>query len=140
MANRGGPYTLYQSTTDGVNYVDLGWTSGATGAVPASYPGGTGWNRTSDEIKSVTRTGTGAYTIALSGPWYAAMARFQAWTLQATYANTGACSVYIVEDHSTNTTTPELKILTTNAAGTAVDMATTDQINLTFGLVIKPSY
>jgi len=138
MANAGGLYSFLQRTVDGVNELYLGWTSGATGALPSSYP--SGYNNSTAEIKSVTRTGTGAFTISLGAPWWASMVAFHFHILQASYANTGACSVYVVEDHSTNTTTPEIKILITNAAGTATDPTTNDQVNLTFCTVIKPSY
>lgn len=137
MANAGGLYSFYQDSVDGVTRLRLGWTSGATGALPASFP--SGFNNANSEIKSVTRTGTGAYTIALKDPWWASMCEFTYHILQASYANTGACSVYVVEDHSTNLTTPEIKILITNAAGTATDPTTSDQVNLTFGMVIKAS-
>ena len=138
MANAGGQYTFYQSNVDGVQQLHLGWVSGATGAVPTSFP--SGFINVPLEVKSVTRTGTGAFTILWTGPWYAAMVKFVGSVLQATYANTGACSVYVVEDHSTNTTTPEVKILVTNAAGTAVDPTTSDIVTLTLSPVIKPSY
>jgi len=40
MANAGGQYTFYQSNVDGVQQLHLGWVSGATGAVPTSFPSG----------------------------------------------------------------------------------------------------
>jgi hypothetical protein len=137
MANTGGFYSFIQSSSDGLNLIEIGWTSGATGALPSSYP--SGFIRATPEIKSVTRTGTGAFTFALGSPWYATMFGLGYTIVQATWSATGARWVDVVEDHSTNVTTPEIKILISNAAG-AVDPASGDVVNLTFGLCIKPSY
>jgi hypothetical protein len=141
MANTGGFYSFYQHSHDGVNFAAIGWVSGATGALPASFPGGAGWTRVAQGIfKSITRTGTGAYTLVLIDPWYAPMFGYEEAIVQASYANTGACFVQLIQDFSNNVATPQIKILITNAAGTAVDSTTNDTINLVFALCIKPSY
>lgn len=128
MANRGGPYTLFQSTKSGWNFLTLLWTSAATGAVPTSYP--SGYTRATDELKIPVRTGTGAFTLTLANQWAGKMFGIIPYLLQATYSASGACVMQIVEDNS-NTTTPEVKIIITNAAGAAVDPTTSDVVGVT---------
>jgi hypothetical protein len=105
------------------------WTSGATGALP-SYP--SGFTRATDEITAITRTGTGAMTIALGSPWAGPMfGNPIPYLLQATYSAAGACDIMLIEDHSNNVTTPEIKILFVNAAGAAVDPSNGDIVGFT---------
>lgn len=104
------------------------WTSGNTGAVPATLTFDRG-------IASVTRTGTGAFTIALSSAWDAQL-HFRGGVIQASYSNTGACHVQQVEDKVADTTTPEIKILCTNAAGAATDPTNGDVVS--FKLEVTP--
>lgn len=124
-------YPLEGHGIGGMFHATLQWTSGATGAVP-TYP--SSFKYANNTIfKSVTRTGTGAYTIALMGAMYDVMPEpIKFGCLQASYANTGVCTAALVEDHSNNVTTPEVKILTTNAAGTATDASNGDIISVTF--------
>ena len=129
MANRGGPFDRAQYTASGWNFLTLQWKSAASGAVPTSYPGG--YIRSSDEFLIPVRTGTGAYTLTLTAQWAARSFGIIPYLLQATYANTGACVMQLVEDKSNDPTTPEIKILITNAAGTAVDPMTNDIIGIT---------
>jgi hypothetical protein len=127
--NRGGAYDHAQWSHSGWNYLTLLWTSAASGAVPTSYP--SGYTRATDDLKIPARTGTGAYTIPLGTPMAGKLFGIIPYLLQATYANTGACSMYLVEDKSSDVTTPEIKILITNAAGTAVDPTTSDVVGIT---------
>src|ERR1700690_1917257 len=109
MANRGGPYSFIQTSHSGWNFVTLLWTSAATGAVPTSYP--SGYTRASDDVKIPARTGTGAYTITLGAPWAGKLFGIIPYILQASYSKTGACNMVLVEDKSSDVTTPEVKIL-----------------------------
>lgn len=43
------------------------FTVGATGAVPASFPGGTGWSRVSSCITAITRVSAGLYKFVFDG-------------------------------------------------------------------------
>lgn len=128
MANRGGPYSFFQSTKSGWNFLTLLWTSAATGAVPTSYP--SGYTRATDELKIPVRTGAGAYTLSLTSQWAGKIFGIIPYLLQATYSASGACVIQLVEDNS-NATTPEVKILITNAAGAAVDPTTSDVVGIT---------
>lgn len=129
MANRGGPYGNPQFTVSGWNFLTLLWTSAASGAVPTAYPGS--YTRASDEFTIPVRTGTGAYTLGLTTAWAGKLFGFIPYLLQATYSASGACQIQLIEDHSDNVTTPEVKILITNAAGAAVDPTTSDVIGIT---------
>ncbi len=121
------------SYTSGRVFADLRWTSGATGAVPASFTVYGPW------FTSLTRTGTGAYTLALSAPWAGVLQSPPTFAcIQGTYsASTGVTGIQLVEDHVSNTTTPELKFITTNAAGAVTDASSGDVLilTLTFQLV-----
>lgn len=127
--NRGGANDHFQSSHSGWNFLTLLWTSAASGAVPTSYPGG--YTRATDDIKIPVRTGTGAYTLTLSSPLAGKMFGIIPYLLQATYSDSGACQMQLVEDKSSDVTTPEVKILITNAAGAAVDPTTNDVIGIT---------
>lgn len=130
-------YPLEGNTIGGMVYAQLKWTSGATGAVP-TFP--SSFKYASNIVfKSVTRTGTGAYTIALQKPFYDVMPEpMKFGCLQASDSASGVCTARLIEDHSNNVTTPELKILTTNAAGAATDAASGDVITVTFAFNMVP--
>lgn len=134
MANEGGPYDRAQYSANGWNFLTIQWTSAASGAVPTSYPGG--YIRATPEFLIPARTGTGAYTIPLKSQWAARSFGLIPYLLQASYANTGACAIQLIEDKSNDPTTPEIKILITNAAGTAVDPTTNDVIGFTLAACI----
>lgn len=129
MANTGAYYPGPNTSHSGWNFLTLLWTSGATGAVPTGYPGS--FTRSTPEVKSVTRTGTGAFTFALGAAWAGPMFAIFPYLLQATFASSGACEMVLIEDHSNNVTTPEVKVLITNAAGAAADPASGDIIGVT---------
>jgi hypothetical protein len=127
--NTGGAYDHAQYSVSGWNYLTLLWTSAASGAVPATYPGS--YTRSTPDLKIPVRTGTGAYTITLGSAMIGKLFGIIPYLLQATYSSSGACQMQLVEDKSDNVTTPEIKILITNAAGAAVDPANTDVIGIT---------
>ncbi len=120
-------YPIEGSYTSGRVFADLRWVSGASGAVPTTFVVSGPW------FKSLTRTGTGAYTLALTAPWAGVLQSPPTFAcIQASYANTGVTECEIIEDKASDVTTPEIKFLTVNAAGTATDASSTDILIHTF--------
>lgn len=122
MANVGGFYDHMWASQQGLTWQFLQWKGPGSGAVTTT--------RTSPEIKSLTETGTGAYTIALNSPWAGSMFAVTFTPMQASDSSAGVCTGRVIEDHSTNVTTPEIKILLTNAAGAATALQSTDVMNV----------
>jgi len=59
----------YDVTTEeaGESHFYARFTVGSTGAVPASFPNGTGWSRISQSITAVTRVSAGLYKYVFDG-------------------------------------------------------------------------
>lgn len=120
---RGGYFSDQTAFDSGLVTLNLEWTSGATGAVPAlnsaNFPhSGVG------EVVSVVRGGVGVFTITLTQAWFD-LIRFVGWTIQAAYSAAGACNVRVTANN-TGAATATLVLLVTNAAGAAVDPTTND--------------
>lgn len=122
----GSPSTgFYMDRSSNVGYTKdlfIKWTSGSSGAVATLQP--------YNEVVSVTRTGTGAFTIQFS-QCYNGARNMYGDIAQASYSNTGACQVVHVAD-ANEATNGTLKVLTVNAAGTATDPTTGDIVHITF--------
>lgn len=109
------------SSSSGRNFIDLQWTSGASGAVPATLD-----RNGSGEIVSVVHGATGVYTITLANPW-ADFLVFTSWVRQASYSASGACFVRITADN-TQSSPATFVVLAVTAAGAAVEPASGDVI------------
>ena len=126
MANVGSPargYYMDRSAEIGaVKDLFVKFTSGASGAVPAALGilGG---------ITSVTRTGTGAYTVQFNQSYYQVV-QFCGNVAQATYSSSGACDVRQISD-ANEAANGTVKFLTVTAAGAAVDMSSGDVLHMT---------
>lgn len=127
-----GPYINFNDFSSGRNHMDIEFTAGATGAVP-TFP--TGFSRASpDAIRSVTRISAGVYTVALLEPW-ADMLFAAGWVIQtasqavlANYSAAGIAGVVILQNLSTNPTTPSITFGLINGAGALTEAATGDDI------------
>lgn len=126
MANVGSPargcYPDRSAAIGAIKDLYVKFVSGASGAVPTALA-------ILGEIQTVTRTGTGAYTVQFSQSYYQAIEFAGSVTQAAGYANTGACTVYQVYD-TAEATAGTVKFLVTNAAGTAVDPAVNDVVKV----------
>ncbi len=132
MAQR-AHFTDIASHESGRNFIDLQWTSEASGAVPTTLT-------RSIAIASVTHTGTGAYTIVPSAPWVG-MLNFKGNIMQASYSKAGACDIRLIEDHLSSTSAPEIKVLVVDGDGDAVDPTTSDVVYLTIeAQLLKAGY
>lgn len=103
--------------------IDLEWTSGASGAVPALTAfshGGVG------QVTSVAKGATGVLTITMTDKWDDLL-QFNGWVIQAAYSSAGACNVRVTANN-TSAAAKTLVLLVTNAAGAAVDPTTNDTI------------
>jgi hypothetical protein len=124
---------FYPDRTANVGFVKdlfIEWTSGSSGAV-ASSPG-------YNEVVSITRTGTGAYTIQFSQAYNGA--RCMSWSItQASYAKTGACDVRHVAD-ANEASNGTLKVLTVDGDGDAVDPTTGDVIRVCYQVATNTGY
>ncbi len=120
-----GLYPDYSSTQQGLNMIPIQWTSGSTGAVPAlsafKYRQG---------VTSVTRDGTGLYTIVLPAACKGVFGLIDN-IVQASFSTTGAVRAVIIANNLTVTGTHSIQIKTVTAADAAVDPASGDVIMLT---------
>lgn len=131
-----GPYPNEKAFYSGGQMVCLKWISQAAGVLPAvGFPGtiAGGWLQAGGgAVASISRTGTGQYTITFSDAWVD-LVKFVGWAKQAAaYANTGACDVFITADNSAVAGTQTIIVQVTNGSGTAVDPAVNDVICLHF--------
>jgi hypothetical protein len=124
-----GLFPLDGSMQQGRVLVQCKWVSGATGAVPALST-----FKFSQGIKSVSRTSTGLFRITFKAPCAAYIGMTVNEVHQATYANTGACSVYMKSNQSSVVGSGYVDINITNAAGTLTDPTTNDVVCLEFAL------
>lgn len=108
-----------------VNDVYLGFTSGASGAVPTTLTRSNG-------ITSVVRNSTGNYTVTFDDSWVA-LVDFSGFVNQASYSASGAVHVRIKADALATVATHTVTIETVTAAGAVVDMASGDKLNVRFG-------
>jgi hypothetical protein len=90
--------------------------------------------KTSGEILSITNTGTGAYTILLTQSYYQHV-EFSGSTVQASYANTGVCNVEHIAD-ANEAANGSLKVLLTNAAGTATAASNGDVVVIKYAVQV----
>jgi hypothetical protein len=127
-----GPFSDATSYESGRTYIDLAWTSGASGAVPAALS-------RSMAIKSVAHGATGVYVITFKEPWKNGILEFSWHIRQASYSKTGACVIQETANAITNATTPTVTILVTTAAGDAVEPASGDVIAMTWALQTQKS-
>ena len=124
---------FYPDRTSNVGFVKdlfVEFTSGSSGAV-ASSPG-------YNEVVSITRTGTGAYTIQFSQAYNGAR-NFHGDPTQASYSASGACNVKHIAD-ANEASNGTLKILVTNAAGAATDPTTGDVIRMCYQVATNTGY
>jgi hypothetical protein len=124
-----GLYPDYSSMAQGRTLVQVKWTSGATGAVPALST-----FKFHSGVKSVTRTSTGLFRITFNAPCAAYIGMTVNEVHQVTYANTGACSIYMKSNQSSVVGSGYVDINITNAAGTLVDPTTGDVVALEFAM------
>lgn len=118
-----GFFTDITSYQGGRTWVDLTWTSAASGALPALSDSGV-----SAGVTSNTHGATGVYTIVFDGQPYN-LINFGQAIQQASYSKTGACEVQLTGfDAPSKTAT----LLVVDAAGDAVEPASGDVIRLTF--------
>lgn len=101
--------------------MDLVFTSGASGAVPTTLT-------TSAGITSVTKSGTGIYTIVLDQATYG-MPEFTQSVLQASYTKAGACDIRLT---GVSLSTKTITVLTVDGDGDAVDAASGDILRMGF--------
>ncbi len=119
-----GPYIDIGSHQAGRNFIDLRWTSGASGAV-ASVDATKKYGF--DSTTPVAHGATGVYTLTTSGQW----ADYIGCTvdiIQASYSASGACKGRVTAYSLANKT---VTILITTAAGAAVEPTTGDVITVT---------
>lgn len=128
----GGQITpILGASISGYTPVVVSWTSRASGALPsAAYPGA-GWGYTTPIIKGVTLSGTSDYVIAFAEPFAGLLAGCLVTIVQASDSASGACAGRVIEDHTTNVTTPEVKVRVVNGSGTAVAPAANDVVTIT---------
>lgn len=126
-----GYYHDYLSYESGRNFVDIEFTAGVAGAVPAvntaafPHPG-------AGVVASIVKGGVGVYTINLNDAWVDLLV-FRGWTIQAAYSAAGACHVMVTANNS-GAATPSITVLVVNAAGAAVNPTTGDTIYFNFEL------
>ncbi len=125
-----GLYPSGNSMVPNREMVQVKWVSGATGAVPSTILG----FKFHQGIKSVTRSTTGTFRITFQAACAAYIGMTIAEVNQASYANTGACSVYVLSNQSEVVANHYIDIITTNAAGTIVDPTTNDVVCLEFAM------
>lgn len=104
--------------------IDLVFTAGTSGAVPASFTYSAG-------VASVALSSTN-YVVTLQDG-YVAYLNGHGNVIQASYATTGATRAAISAQNVTGTT-PTVTLTCYNASGTAVAMATGDQLSFTIRL------
>lgn len=121
-----GTFSDLTGMESGRVFLDLAWTSGASGAVPAALSRSMG-------ITSVVHGATGVYVITFKEQWKSGVLSFSRHVRQATYSASGACVVQMT-GNAINTAAPTITILVTNAAGAAVEPASGDVIGMTFEL------
>ncbi len=112
--------TYYQP---GRTPVDLTWTSGASGALPALSASGV-----SAGVTSNTHGGTGVYTIVFDGQPYNLL-NFNQCISQASYSKTGACKATLT---SFVAATKTAVVTIVDGDGDPVEPTTDDVIRLTF--------
>jgi hypothetical protein len=117
-----GFYVDLSSYQAGRCFIDLIYTSGASGAVPSPL------GNFAFGITSVTRTGTGLFTIVFDGQ-ASALLNYTLNNHQATYSASGACFVQVT---GVTLSTRTITIQTVTAAGAAVDPASGDILHMTF--------
>lgn len=103
------------------------FVSGANGAVPAALS-------ILGEIISVTRTGTGAYTVQFSQSYYQAI-EFAGTVTQASFSTSGACFIQQVAD-ANEAANGTVKFQCYTQAGAAVDPTTGDIVKVHFTVQI----
>lgn len=121
-----GPFSDETEMNSGHVRLNLKWTSGASGAVPAAltlYAG----------VTSVTHGATGVYTILLDDACVA-FEGMDVTIIQAADSASGACTARVTADNTTDPDTRTLVIKTVTAAGAAVEPASGDVICLTLHL------
>jgi len=118
---RPGFWKDISSYTPGRAYVDLEWTSGASGALPSTLTQKSG-------VRSVAHGSTGVYVVTLDETPYH-LTNFIESIEQASYSKAGACKVRITaHDFAAKTIT----LLVVDGDGDAVEPTTDDIIRLTF--------
>lgn len=127
----GGQITpILGASISGYTPIVVSWTSRASGALPsAAYPGA-GWGYTTPIIKGVALSGTSDYVISFVEPFAGLLAGCIVTIVQASDSASGACTGRVIEDHTTNVTTPEIKVRVVNAAGAATAPTTNDVVTI----------
>lgn len=123
-------FTSWGEHNDGITNIDLVFTSGASGAVPSKLTRSNG-------IKTITRSGTGAYDGVLRSSYVQSINAIGS-IVQASYAAAGACEIRITAD--TIATDGKFSFVTVKGTdGSVVDMSSGDVIRLTLRIQgIKP--
>lgn len=118
-------YVDQMNCQSGLLRIDVEYTSGAAGAIPASLTRSNG-------VSAVTRTGTGVTDFVLNNP-AVSLVNYLVQVIAATPANTAAGSAEsTLVDAVTNTSTPKVTVThRRNDTYAAVDSASGDVIKLT---------
>lgn len=114
---------LFQDLTDfhpGVAYINLQFTAGTSGAVPAR---GTAGTRMAG-IASVALSGTGLYTVTFQDTWFAILGVYSG-VYQATY-NVAHCGQFTSTPAGTTTSSIALQGRTMDGVGTAAALTAGD--------------
>lgn len=127
-----GGFGSYHDYSNGRDHIDIEFNAGATGAVP-TFP--SGFSRASpDAVRSVTRISAGVYTVTLLEPWDDILFA-TGWVVQtasqavlANYSAAGIAGVVVLQNLSTNATTPTITFGLINGAGAITEAATGDDI------------
>ncbi len=126
MANVGSPargnYMDRSADIGAIKDLFVKFVSGASGAVPTTWG-------TLGGIQTITKTGTGAYTVQFNQSYYQCV-QFVGSVQQASYSASGACTVAINADAS-EAANGTVKFTTLTAAGAAVDMSAGDILRVT---------
>lgn len=131
-----GYWNNFNDYVSGRCFADLKFVSGASGAVPASFPSGFA-RACADFIASVSRSAAGTYVVTLNDQWPDLVVA-DGWVVQAasqatpsSYSTAGVSSVVVLQNLS-NTTTKTITFGTLNGAGALTDPASGDVVAFSF--------
>ena len=122
------------SGTFGTSDLLVGFTSGASGALPSANSGYTFFG--GPLVRSITKGATGFYTINLTQP-VLNITQWNIGCIQATFAAGGACDGYITTDNSGNAAAPAITVQFNTKAGVAVDPSAGDKVRIYVGFQFK---
>jgi hypothetical protein len=124
------------SGTFGTSDLLVGFTAGASGALPSTNAGYTFFG--GPLVRSITKGGVGSgfYTINLTQP-VLNITQWNIGCLQLSFGAGGACDGYITTDNSSNAAAPAITVQFNTKAGVAVDPSAGDKVRIYIGFQFK---